>query len=312
MNALSDVVLVWISILLEALPFLLAGAAASAVIEEFVPDAVLERWLFRGGWTGILAASTAGLLVPACDCAIYPVVRRLLSKGLPPAQAAAYLCASSNLGPSVLAATWWAFPDDPGMVVARAASGLLLGLGAGGLASLAWKDGGVLREGSRVEEACACGHHHGDGPCGRSASDAKAGIGARLARTASRTSAELCGTLAWIVAGGLFAALVQVFLPRQFLYQMADRPFLAVPAMMALGFSLCLCANADAFVARTFAGILPPGALLAFMTFGGALDAKNLAMWLHGFRGRFVLLLAGFLVAAVLALGLSVPAGWLR
>jgi uncharacterized protein len=120
-------------------------------------------------------------------------------------------------------------------------------------------------------------------------------------------SGEFADNMLYILAGSLVAASAQVLVPREFLFALSQQPVLAVPAMMAWGFALCLCAHADAFVAATFVGVLPAGALLAFMSFGGMLDARILFLWLSSFRARFVGLVALSMFAVVLCAGLLFP-----
>lgn len=315
MTTISDITLVWISIVLEALPFVLLGAALAAALETLVPAGRLERLLAASGRAGIPVASVLGLVVPVCDCAVFPVVRKLLAKGWAPSHATAFLCASASLSPAVIAATWWAFPGDARMVVARSVAGILTGWVAGVLVHFAWGDASPLR---RTIPVAACTHHHrhhGDGTCGHGHEHPiradLPGSGTRfrerLTEFVRSMSGEFADNMLYVLAGSLVAAAAQVLVPRDALLALGAHPTLAVPAMMAWGFALCLCAHADAFVAATFAGVLPSGALLAFMSFGGMLDAKNLLLWLSSFRPRFVWMVAAAMFAVALSAGLLLP-----
>ncbi|MBK8803234.1 MAG: permease [Fibrobacteres bacterium] len=324
MMTLSDIALVWIAIVLEALPFVLLGSALAAVVETLVPPRWLERALASSGKAGIALASVLGLVVPVCDCAVFPVVRKLLAKGWAPSHATAFLCASASLSPAVLAATWWAFPQDPRIAFARAATGILAGWVAGGLVGKFWGRRSPLRktakvmdlakvkevpetlldlaEGRSQQPSACCGHEHGHTHIG-----ARKGWMGRGLDFFHSMADEFSENMVYILAGSLVAAAVQVLVPSEALIALAGHPFLAVPAMMAWGFVLCLCAHADAFVASSFVGILPPGALLAFMAFGGILDAKNFLLWWSSFRPRFVLMVLAAVVAVVMVAGLAYP-----
>lgn len=317
MTTFSDIALVWISIVLEALPFVLLGAALAAALETLVPAGRLERLLAASGRAGIPVASVLGLVVPVCDCAVFPVVRKLLAKGWAPSRATAFLCASASLSPAVVAATWWAFPGDSRMVVARAVTGIATGCLAGALVRLVWGNGSPLRLTKSVairSHGHNHDHHHprhDHGPhdaCGPSGSGvAPRGAIHKMTEFVRSMSGEFADNMLYVLAGSLVAAAAQVLVPREAVLALGEHPVLAVPAMMVWGFALCLCAHADAFVAATFVGVLPSGAILAFMSFGGMLDAKNLLLWLSSFRPRFVGLVAAVMVAVVLAAGLLLP-----
>ena len=87
----------FVSIVLEALPFVILGSLVSGIIEVFVPKEAVARLLPRRKLLGVLAAASLGLLVPVCECAVIPFTRRLVRKGVPFSTAVAYLLA----GPTV-------------------------------------------------------------------------------------------------------------------------------------------------------------------------------------------------------------------
>ena len=62
---------------------------------------------------------------------------------------------------------------------------------------------------------------------------------------------------------------------------------LAILAMMAMAVVLCLCSEADAFVAASYTQ-LPPAAKLAFLILGPMLDLKLYFMYTRVFRPRLI------------------------
>ena len=87
----------FVSIVLEALPFVILGSLVSGIIEVFVPKEAVARLLPQRKLLGILAAASLGLLVPVCECAVIPFTRRLVRKGVPFSTAVAYLLAGPTL-----------------------------------------------------------------------------------------------------------------------------------------------------------------------------------------------------------------------
>lgn len=295
----SDIVLVWIAIILEALPFVLLGSAISAFVGQLLPDDVLARIAPRSPFLGVLIASVAGVAIPTCDCATFPVVRRLLGKGLPPAMAASFLCAAPLVGPVVALATFWAYPGHPAMALSRIAAGLVAGWTAGMLVHRFHGGRSPLRMRMRADDAtdpdcdgATCRCHAPDRP------------GNRLLGFAQSASAEFSENMAFVIAGSLVAACLRSVVPVGSLAAMPGGEPVSLLAAMGLGFGFCLCAHADAFVARALAGVLGPGAQLSFMVLGGMLDLKNLLLFGASFRRRFVLLVAGTAVATAFVAGL--------
>lgn len=294
----SDIVLVWIAIILEALPFVALGSVISALVGHLLPDDALARVAPRSPFLGVLLASVAGVAIPTCDCATFPVVCRLLDKGLPPSMAASFLCAAPLVGPVVALATLWAYPGNPTMALARITSGLVAGWTAGMLVHRLHGRCSPMRMRMRMAGAASCDH---GGSCG---CHVRGRTGGRLLDIALSASSELAENMVFVIAGSLVAACLRSVVPVGILGSMPGGEPVSLMVAMALGFGFCLCANADAFVARAFAGVLSPGAQLSFMVLGGMLDLKNLLLFGASFRRRFVILVAGAAVSIAFLAGL--------
>ncbi|MGH2692187.1 MAG: permease, partial [Actinomycetota bacterium] len=80
--SLRNFLIVTASLLVEALPFIVLGAAVSALIEVFVPASVFARLarLPRGLQQPV--AGLGGFAFPVCECGSVPVARRLVAKGM--------------------------------------------------------------------------------------------------------------------------------------------------------------------------------------------------------------------------------------
>ena len=71
----------FVSIILEALPFVMLGSLLGGLFEVFVPREWIVRLLPRRKIFAILVAASLGLLLPVCECAVIPFTRRLVRKG---------------------------------------------------------------------------------------------------------------------------------------------------------------------------------------------------------------------------------------
>lgn len=73
---------------LEAIPFMLLGSLVGGLIEAFVSRERMTSFLPQKGWLTVYVAAGAGMVFPVSDCAVEPLVRRLVGKGLPLSEAA--------------------------------------------------------------------------------------------------------------------------------------------------------------------------------------------------------------------------------
>src|SRR5919109_4874366 len=166
--AVTTLGVIFTSIVIEALPFILLGALVSAAIAVFVPDRAFARLARLPRALQLPGAAVAGIGFPVCECGSVPVARRLLARGLDPAAGIAFMLAAPILNPIVLASTWVAY-DGRGkaleMTAARAGFGVLIAVVAG----LVIARGGAGRV---LRAAPADDHlHHGGGFSEHLASD---------------------------------------------------------------------------------------------------------------------------------------------
>lgn len=277
-------VLIFTSIVVEALPFVLLGAGVSAAIEVFVPAPAFDRIARLPLGLQLPGAALGGLAFPVCECGSVPVARRLIARGVHPAAGIAFMLAAPILNPVVLLSTWIAYRGRGialEMVLGRAAVGLLLALAAGwALGNRAPSD--LLRARPRDD---GVGHAH-DGGRARAFVDHLAGDFFHMGR--------------FVVAGSALAAAMQTVIPQSVVSGVATTPVVGALALMAIAFVLSLCSEADAFVAVSLTPF-PLGAQLAFMTFGPVVDTKLALLYGATFRDRFVARLVVVAVPVVLA-----------
>jgi uncharacterized membrane protein YraQ (UPF0718 family) len=144
------------SIVIEALPFILLGAAVSAVLEVFVPDRAFTAFANLPLRMQVPCAALAGFAMPVCECGSVPVARRLILRGVHPAAGIAFMLASPIINPVVMLSTFVAYQSSEGikMMLARAGLGILVALAVGAV---------IGRTGAQVRPRGPTGHahHHG-------------------------------------------------------------------------------------------------------------------------------------------------------
>lgn len=278
----------FLSILFEAIPFVLLGALVSGLIEMFVPSPSLLRFIPRGCFAQLAVGIGAGFLLPVCECGIIVIIRRLLRKGLPLRMALAYMLCAPIINPVVIVATFAAYRGRPTWLlvpVARVALGLVLGL-----IIAAWAGRSKFAADVKIAvEADTAGVEQ----------RSRLTLAGKLSAALDHTLTEFLDVVLFLIAGAAVAALLQTAVSRAALAGFGHSPTLAVPGMMGLALVLNLCSEADAFVSATLSAALSVAAQLAFMVLGPMLQIKLILMYTMVFRRRLILTLVATILAVV-------------
>lgn len=91
----------------------------------------------------------------------------------------------------------------------------------------------------------------------------------------------------FLVLGTLVAAVLKVSVPTENVSALAAQLLTAVLTMALLAVVLCICSEADAFVAASFTAFSPT-AQLVFMTVGPMVDLNLISMQIGSFGPAFV------------------------
>ena len=286
----ETVAIIFVSIVLEAFPFMLVGALAGGFIEVFVPREWVARVLPPGRMSAVFLAAGLGLVFPVCECAVVPVVRRLLRKGVPMGAAVAYLLAAPIVNPVVAASTAVAYTFDWRVVATRLVLGYAVAVTVGTLMERFFPAGGALVEGLDSDQDKCCPAQH-----------PVRGLVGKTADALRHASDEFFDVGRFLVVGAFFAALLQTLVARDAVLSLSGYTTLSALVLMALAVLLNLCSEADAFVAASFRSTgMPLSAQMAFMVLGPMFDIKLLAMYHGVFRRRAILALSLFIPGAVL------------
>lgn len=126
MNKLNNGFTLFLSLLVEAMPFLLLGVLFSSLLLFFIDERKLVKIMPKNPLLGALFGSAIGFLFPVCECGNVPVARRLLMQGVPTPVAIGFLLAAPTINPIVIWSTWTAFRDQPELVVLRVILSLVI------------------------------------------------------------------------------------------------------------------------------------------------------------------------------------------
>ncbi|AXI28341.1 MULTISPECIES: permease [Priestia] len=277
---------IFISILIEALPFVLLGVIISGIIQIFVTDEMMARVIPKNKIGAVLLASVIGALFPACECGIVPITRRLMAKGVPLYAAIPFMLTGPIINPVVLFSTFVAFGNDWKIVLYRAGVAFIVSLLVGLILSFQFKTPQTKRE-----------VHLRTSPKKMSA---------KLSEATRHTIDEFFSVGKFLIIGGLIAAGMQTFVKTSTLFSLGQGDVSSNAVMMGLAYVLSLCSSADAFIASSFRSTFTDSAIVSFLVFGPMFDIKNTLMMLSQFKTKFVFTLLAYVFILVLIVSILI------
>ncbi|GLY08125.1 permease [Actinoplanes sp. NBRC 101535] len=273
---------VFVSVMVQAVPFLVFGVVLSAVIAVFVPRSFWARALPSHPVLAVPAAGVAGVVLPGCECGSVPIAGSLIRRGVTPAAALAFLLAAPAINPIVLTATVIAFPGRPEMAVARGLASLVVAVAMGWL----W-----LRLGKA--EWIKLPHRP----------DLDDTSKARAFWAACRHDVMHAG--GFLVVGAAAAATINVVIPGAWLQKLAEDPIVSILVLATLAVLLSICSEADAFVAASLTQFSLTSRLV-FLVVGPMVDLKLISMQAGVFGRRFMVRFAPATFVAAILVGTAV------
>ena len=248
----------------------------------------------------IIMSALLGAIFPVCECAIVPVIRRLIKKGLPVSCAITYMLAAPIINPITALSTFSAFSGNDPMFMTLSRLGVayfvtvLIGIVVHQFSARS-----ILRreiyegiEKGMEEKAAASArehdHAHEHDHEHQHENEVKPDRLVAALRTAAR---DFLDVGMYFTIGVLITALYRTQVDQAAIDAFAQSDWLGVPAMMALSFVLSLCSTSDAFIAAQMLSF-SQAAKLAFLTYGPMMDVKLVFMYGAVFKPKFVIALA--------------------
>jgi len=335
MNQLSNGYTIFLSLLVEAIPFLLIGVLFSSMLLFFVDERALVEKVPKNPMLAAVCGSLLGFLFPVCECGNVPVARRLITQGAPTPFAIGFLLAAPTINPIVIWVTWVAFRDQPEIVVLRVVFSLFIATIIGYVFSfqkdlspivqptlarylkfnqpqktLAKANDQELQ--AAVPSILKPGTYLLGGKLGGQAvrmetAAMEATLPAyspskpfwdKMRLVIENSIQELRELGAVLVLGSAIAAAIQVLAPRELILSLGIGPIVSILTMLVLATVVSICSTVDSFFALSFASSFTSGSLLAFLVFGPMIDLKGIGLMLSIFKPKAVIYL--FVLAAQL------------
>lgn len=307
------------SLLVEAIPFLLLGVLLSSFLLLFIDERKIIKYLPRNPILGALIGSCVGFLFPVCECGNVPVARRLLMQGVPTSVAIGFLLAAPTINPIVVWSTWVAFRDQPEIVLWRIIFSLAIATLLGCIFSvqkdprpllqpmLAKRINFLMTEKAQANKPALL--QSGTFILGEPGKPIKIDekitqlypkltVKQKIIALVNNISQELRELGAMLILGSAIAAFIQVFVPREVVISLGQGNITSILAMMLLAGVVSICSTVDSFFALSFASTFTTSSLLAFLVFGPMIDIKAMGLLLSIFQPRMIIYL--FALAAQL------------
>jgi len=278
---------IFLSILIEAVPFILFGAFISAIIQIYVSTGWIIKKFSEGKLLSFLIASIAGFFIPVCDCGMVPIVSGLLKKSTPLPQTITFWLASSSVNPIVLISILYAFPEQPSLAIIRVVAGVLIGITVGiilKIFNIETKD--VIKGNSRYQNI------------GKDILELKfEGTAGKIEAVFQGAKIEFFRVAEYVIIGALVSSVLQTVIPQTMKSFIGGNIIIQFLVMVVAAILMSTCSTSNAFIGKSFSsnfGVIP---IMSFIVLGPMLDFKNMIMLSEILKRRFLAILACIVVA---------------
>ncbi len=300
----------FLALALDAAPWLALGLLLGGLMKALIPTAWLEHHLKGDGLWPVVKAALLGAPLPLCSCGVVPAALGLRRAGASPAATTSFLVSTPETGIDSVSITYALL--GPVMAIARPIAAIASAITAG------------LIVGSRgAAPASAHAHHHEDHEttaCCSTQAEPEKTCCASTENCCSDSSTPienpildgihyaftdlLDDILPWLLAGLLFSAAVQTWVPGDFLARWGS----GLPAMLimvAISIPMYVCATASTPIAAglMLSGI-SPGTVLVFLLAGPASNVGSLGIIRQELGQRATLAYLGAVIFVAIAAGL--------
>ena len=311
MNQLHDAFTLFLSLLVEAMPFLLLGVVLSSSLLFLISEKQLIAKLPKNPLLGSLVGSCIGFLFPVCECGNVPVARRLLLSRVPPSVAISFLLAAPTINPIVIWSTWIAFGDRPNIVIFRVLFSATIATIVGCVFSIQPDSRALLQtsfakrrpplttsQSDNVSPLLQSGTFllgqgksipFDDSLSAKIKSVNSSNFKSKWQLFFTNLLAELSELGGMLVFGSAIAATIQVFVPREIILSLGQDTITSILAMMLLAAVVSICSTVDSFFALSFAATFTSGSLLAFLVFGPTIDIKSVGLMASIFKPKIII-----------------------
>lgn len=326
MVVIHNITILFLSIFLESFPFILLGSVLSALMEQYISNETIAKMIPKNKVLASITGIVLGFFIPACDCAVIPISKRLIKKGVPVNVAISFMLASPIINPVVLLSTYYAFSTiDMSLFWLRFFFGIGIAFVVGLLVGFFFKKS-VLKS-SKEEE---CNHEEGHcchqdqhfnypvevmdetmmhdfktlsnhdfkifygiskADCSLHYSNTKRCFKNDLFAILKHCAYDFLDIIKYLIVGALLAASIQVLLPQTVLQLFEHNNLLSILALMLFAYFLSLCSTSDSFIGKSLLATFSKNAVLGYLLLGPMIDIKNTIVLFGNYKKSFTVTL---------------------
>lgn len=296
-SQLGDFLYAFLGILFEGAPYIVLGTIISGFIDAYLPSNAIDRFLPRNRSMAIFMSGLLGAVFPVCECAIVPVIRRLVQKGLPLSCAITYMLSAPIVNPIVALSTFSAFAGNDALFMTISRIGIaylvtvFFGIVIDRFSSGKILQGNILQKIANSPKLSPSEHTEIIKDLHNNKPD-------RLLIALRSSTRDFLDVGMYFIIGVMITALYRTQIDQGIVDQFAQSDWVGIPSMMILAFVLSLCSTSDAFIAAQMLSF-SSAAKLAFLIFGPMMDVKLVFMYSAVFRPKFVIIMAASLFIAI-------------
>lgn len=296
MDTIKNIAIIFISIFFESLPFLLLGSLISSIIETYISNDRIASIIPKNKILGSLVGVFLGFFIPACDCAVIPISKRLLKKKVPINVAISFMLSSPIINPVVLLSTYYAFyKTNPTIFWSRLLFGIIISLIIGLIMGLIFGNKEVIT--NNQDETCHC-HEHSD-ECNCHHHTHNTSLKSNVISIAKHTAFDMFEVVKYLMFGALIASLVQVLMPRRILITFSNNIYLSICTLMLFAYLISLCSTSDSFVGKSLLSSFGIPPVIAYLLLGPMIDIKNTVVLLGNYKKSFVISLISLIFISI-------------
>lgn len=280
---------VFISILIQGIPFILVGSFVSAIIQICIPKDTFIKFFPRNIFLSCVIAALAGLLFPICDCGTIPVVKGLIKKKVPIAASITFMLSAPIVNPIAIISTVYAFQGMKAVVIYRVVAGIIISILVGLIMHfITRKDDDILSI-DNDGLSCECGFCNDDYDYSRNKFE-------KIRAVFIHTGDEFFNIGKFMIIGTFLSSIFQNIVSASTSIPILSGNISPLIAMILLSFVLSVCSTSDAFIAKGFLKQFSINSVMGFLVVGPMLDIKNTIMIFGNFKRKFAIKLIFFIV----------------
>ena len=289
MDKLQKFYTIFVSILIEGIPFILIGSFISAIIQICIPNEFFMKVFPSNIFLSCIAAAFGGFIFPICDCGTIPIVKGFMAKKVPIAACITFMLAAPIVNPIAILSTIYAFQGLKSVVIYRILSGVIIAISVGLIMHIITQKNPNIFTDNNIESDCSCII------CNNSTNSNNSVI-EKIINIFIHTGDEFFNIGKFMIIGAFCSSIFQSIISINNNVYMPNDNRTSLIIMILLSFLLSVCSTSDAFIAKGFLGSFSLNSVMGFLIVGPMVDLKNTFMLFGNFKKSFVLKLIFFIM----------------